>query len=169
MLFYYQCLLFNIYTIFMRLIVNIPAYNEEKCIGECIDCAVHNSGGRFFEIIVVDNASTDKTREVAEKKDVRVITETRKGVQFARERLEGLYLTIIADGKSAAYVEYLYLMSARLGFFHYGGRELECLHVIFEIIALASDVKTDALYDKPGFKCLYYKIDRLARMRSEFR
>lgn len=65
----------------------IPAYNEEKYIGDCLDYAIKNSNGKFFEIIVVDNASTDKTVEILKKyKDVRVIREEHKGVSKARQR-----------------------------------------------------------------------------------
>ncbi len=65
----------------------IPAYNEEKYIGECLSYAIKNSHGRFFEIIVIDNASTDKTAEIARAMPgVRVVEEERKGLTFARQR-----------------------------------------------------------------------------------
>ena len=53
----------------------IPAYNEEKYIGECLTSILENSGPEVKEIIVIDNGSTDSTRAVAEKYGVRVITE----------------------------------------------------------------------------------------------
>ncbi len=65
----------------------IPAYNEEKYIGLCLESAIRNSNGKFFEIIVVDNASTDKTSEVAGSfAGVRVIREEKKGLTIARQR-----------------------------------------------------------------------------------
>jgi glycosyltransferase involved in cell wall biosynthesis len=65
----------------------IPAYNEEKYIGECLEYAIKNSHGGFSEIIVVDNASTDKTREVAlQYAGVKVVREDRKGLTRARQR-----------------------------------------------------------------------------------
>lgn len=65
----------------------IPAYNEEKYIGTCVEYAIKNSGGKFFEIIVVDNNSFDRTKEIAEKiKGVRVVCEKKKGVMWARQR-----------------------------------------------------------------------------------
>ena len=64
----------------------IPAYNEEKYIGKCLDSVI-SSGSKFFEIVVIDNGSTDKTREVVESyRNVRIITEEKKGVMFARQR-----------------------------------------------------------------------------------
>jgi len=65
----------------------IPAYNEEKYIGECLDSVFDNSNNLLSEIIVVDNASTDNTKLIAEKrKNVKVICELEKGVMKARQR-----------------------------------------------------------------------------------
>ncbi|OGY64334.1 MAG: hypothetical protein A3B92_00060 [Candidatus Harrisonbacteria bacterium RIFCSPHIGHO2_02_FULL_42_16] len=64
----------------------IPAYNEEKSIGDCLDYAIANSSGKFMEIIVIDNASSDRTRAIAESKGVTVISEAKKGVMRARQR-----------------------------------------------------------------------------------
>jgi len=64
----------------------IPAYNEEKYIGDCLD-SIFASGAKFFEIIVVDNGSFDRTKEIAEKyQNVRVVNEKKSGVMFARQR-----------------------------------------------------------------------------------
>ncbi len=70
-----------------KITLAIPAYNEEKYIGQCLDYAIKNSDGGFFEILVIDNASTDKTSEVASKyPGVRVIREEKKGLTRARQR-----------------------------------------------------------------------------------
>ena len=62
------------------------AYNEEKYIGLCLDSIIKSSNN-FFEIIVVDNNSTDKTKEIASSyNDVSVISESKAGVMFARQR-----------------------------------------------------------------------------------
>jgi glycosyltransferase involved in cell wall biosynthesis len=45
--------------------VIVPARNEEACLGDCLASLVSQSGVRF-EIIVVDDHSTDRTREIAE-------------------------------------------------------------------------------------------------------
>jgi len=70
----------------MKISLVIPAHNEESYIGSCIEHAIRNSKGKLHEIIVVDNASTDKTREVAESKGVKVVYEGKKGTNAARER-----------------------------------------------------------------------------------
>ena len=65
----------------------ICAYNEEKYIGDCLDYAIRNGNGKFLEILVIDNNSTDKTKEIAEKyPGVRVIFEREKGLTRARQR-----------------------------------------------------------------------------------
>jgi glycosyltransferase involved in cell wall biosynthesis len=55
--------------------VIIPARNEEACLGDCLQSLVAQSG-LAFEIIVVDDHSIDRTREIASsfsKEQVRVI------------------------------------------------------------------------------------------------
>ena len=70
-----------------RISLVIPAYNEEKYIGECLDHVLRNSDGVFHEIIVIDNASSDRTGEIASGfPGVRVVRETNKGLTWARQR-----------------------------------------------------------------------------------
>ncbi len=71
----------------MKLSFVIPAYNEEKQIGQCLDSILREmkTGDYDVEIIVVNNASTDRTREVvAQYKEVRIVDERRKGIVWAR-------------------------------------------------------------------------------------
>lgn len=71
----------------MELSLVIPAHNEEKYVGECLRRVFAVAPGTFKEIIVVDNASTDKTAEIARAfPGVTVVAESRKGTNFARER-----------------------------------------------------------------------------------
>ena len=57
----------------LQLSVIIPARNEEASLGDCLESLVGQSGVEF-EIIVVNDYSTDRTREIAEKySKVRVI------------------------------------------------------------------------------------------------
>ncbi len=70
----------------MRISLVIPAYNEEAYLGGCLD-SVLASGAKFHEIIVIDNASTDRTAEVAAARPgVRVVHEPTKGLLAARQR-----------------------------------------------------------------------------------
>jgi len=70
-----------------KLSVIIPAHNEEKYVGDCLKSVLENAPFDILEIIVVDNASTDKTAEVAGKfPKVKVVFEPKKGSNYARER-----------------------------------------------------------------------------------
>lgn len=54
--------------------VIVPARNEEACLGDCLRSLLAQDGVAF-EIIVVDDGSTDRTREIAESfSGVRVIS-----------------------------------------------------------------------------------------------
>lgn len=68
----------------MKISVVIAAYNEEKSIGNCLD-NILNQTKKPYEIIVVDNNSTDKTAEVLKKyKNVKVVFEKKQGIIPAR-------------------------------------------------------------------------------------
>ena len=52
----------------------VPARNEERCLGACLESLL-GQAGVSFEVIVADDGSTDRTRAIAESYDgVRVIT-----------------------------------------------------------------------------------------------
>jgi len=59
----------------LSLSIIVSAYNEEKYIGECLECILKNSGPEVTEVILIDNASTDTTKSIAESYGVRVIAE----------------------------------------------------------------------------------------------
>lgn len=65
--------------------VVIPAKNEEKYITACVESIQKQQGSFCIEIIVVDNQSTDKTREIAFGLGTRVISEPIAGVGRARK------------------------------------------------------------------------------------
>ncbi len=58
----------------MKIVVTIPAYNEEKTIGKVIEdiMRVMHSNKYNFEIIVVDDGSKDKTAEIAKNSGAKV-------------------------------------------------------------------------------------------------
>ncbi len=67
-----------------KISVIIPARNEEKYIESCIR-SVKSQDFSDYEIIVVDNGSTDKTSEIAKKLGANVVFEPRVGLPQARE------------------------------------------------------------------------------------
>lgn len=66
----------------------VPAYNEEASIARLLESLAQQTTRKPFEVIVVNNASTDRTREIAEKfsqrLNLRVIDEPQKGRGAAR-------------------------------------------------------------------------------------
>lgn len=70
----------------LKISLVIPAYNEEKYIGACLEHAIASSQNRFHEIIVVDNNSSDRTAAIAGAiPGVRVVRESQKGITHARQ------------------------------------------------------------------------------------
>jgi glycosyltransferase involved in cell wall biosynthesis len=71
----------------MKVSFSIPAYNEEAIIGKCIESVLAEiqRSGVPAEIVVINNASTDRTRDVASQyPGVRVVDEMEKGLTRAR-------------------------------------------------------------------------------------
>lgn len=73
----------------MKISFVIPAHNEERQLPECLDTIMRELDGAPIEteVVVVDNASTDRTAEVAGRyPGVRVVAEPHKGIVWARTR-----------------------------------------------------------------------------------
>ncbi len=72
----------------MQITFVVPAYNEEAYLGRCLEAILAQTADApdDFEIIVVNNASTDGTGALAASFDrVKVVEEPRKGLTFARQ------------------------------------------------------------------------------------
>lgn len=81
----------------------IPIYNSKDYLGECLE-SVFAQTIQDFELIVVDDGSTDGSREVAEQyqkqhKNLHIITQSNHGQGYARnraiEKASGKYLLFI--------------------------------------------------------------------------
>ena len=75
----------------MKISLIICAHNEELWLRMCLAHALQNKIPELFEVIVIDNASTDKTAEIAQSfvsvfPFVRVVREEEKGLTKARAR-----------------------------------------------------------------------------------
>ena len=66
--------------------VVIPAFNEEKYLRSCLEALEKQTCKSNFEIIVVNNNSTDKTSKIAKKFGAKVILEKKQGNTFALKR-----------------------------------------------------------------------------------
>jgi glycosyltransferase involved in cell wall biosynthesis len=70
----------------MKISVIIPAFNEEKYLDKTLE-AILAQDHPDFEVIVVDNGSTDRTSEIAGSfAKVKVLHESRRGTMWACER-----------------------------------------------------------------------------------
>jgi glycosyltransferase involved in cell wall biosynthesis len=79
----------------------IPAYNAEKTLTLCLESIKRlQYPQNLIEVILVDNNSTDRTKEISKHFDVFYVLEERQGRSEARNR--GLS---IASGKYAAFVD----------------------------------------------------------------
>jgi len=58
--------------------VILPTRNEEEALGDTVD-AIPRGWCKDLEIMIVDGSSTDRTREIALEKGIRVHLEPRKG------------------------------------------------------------------------------------------
>ncbi len=71
----------------MKISIVIPAYNEEKYLGACLENALKNKTSEVEEIIVVDNNSTDHTAQIAQQfPEVKLLKEEKPGTNNARQR-----------------------------------------------------------------------------------
>jgi glycosyltransferase involved in cell wall biosynthesis len=67
----------------MNISVIIPAHNEEKFLRKCLE-SLQKQTEKPFEIIVVDNNSTDRTAAIAREFGAKVVAEKQQGISFAR-------------------------------------------------------------------------------------
>lgn len=98
--------------------VIVCTYNREKYLGESLQClALQNLSKDLYEIILVNNRSTDKTEQICKRfseenpnLDFRYCTEERAGLSFARN--SGIYeargeLIVFLDDDAMADEQYL--------------------------------------------------------------
>lgn len=81
--------------------VIVPAYNVENYIEECIESILNQDTEYTFEIIVVNDGSTDKTLEIIQKYDkkINIISQKNQGVSHARnvalDNSKGKYIMFV--------------------------------------------------------------------------
>lgn len=92
-------------------LIIIPAYNEEENIGRFLDSLEISQVVKHADILVVNDASKDRTAEIAEKKGVKVITQIynmgygaalQLGYKYASENNYQYVLQLDADGQHDA-------------------------------------------------------------------
>lgn len=138
----------------VALSVIVPAYNEEFCLAACVEAALAelavNAARGPFEIIVVDNGSTDRTAEIAGGfPGVRIVVEPRKGLTRARQR--GLQE---AGGAILAYVDADTRMPRG-----WIGRILDAFDTNDQVVCVSGPyVYYDVTFGKAAFVRLYWRF-----------
>lgn len=65
----------------------VPSYNEEKYLPNCLRTIANQKIPKNeYEVIVVDNNSTDKTSQIAKKFGAKIIKEKKQGYVFALQK-----------------------------------------------------------------------------------
>ena len=85
----------------------IPNYNEEKYIKRCLDSIFNQTMNKGkYEVIVIDDGSTDKSIEIIKQYDVKLLNSNRLGAGGARNKgldiASGNYI-ILLDGDDYLY------------------------------------------------------------------
>jgi len=95
----------------------IPAFNEETNIVRCIWSLANQVTRYNYEIIVVDNNSTDRTAEYLEKMNIKSFKQTLQGSgpsrKLGQEKANGYYI-LLADADSVYPKEWVELMISKL-------------------------------------------------------
>src|SRR4030042_4934425 len=66
--------------------VVIPAYNEEAYLLSCLESIKNQDYAAEYEVIVVDNASTDNTAKIARDWGAEVVYESKRSPACARQK-----------------------------------------------------------------------------------
>jgi len=64
----------------------IPAFNEQEFIGDTLDALTNNPASLSYEIVVVDNGSTDMTTKIALDKGVKVVSLLEGSISAVRNK-----------------------------------------------------------------------------------
>ncbi len=93
----------------MKLVIQIPAWNEEECLGEAIAALPRDIAGfDEIEVVVVDDGSTDRTSEIAHGAGAQVVrlpvhrglaVAFAAGIDAALERSADVIVNTDADGQ----------------------------------------------------------------------
>ena len=91
----------------------IPVYNVEKYLKKCLE-SIKNQSYKDYEVIIVNDGSTDKSKDILDEYDYKVINQKNQGLSVARnngvKKAKGKYLIFVDsdDYIEKDYVEVLY-------------------------------------------------------------
>lgn len=81
----------------------IPVYNSEKYLKECLDSIFYNETSYTYEVIVVNDGSTDSSARILEsynRKELIILTQENKGLAAARN-----HALDVAQGEYVAFID----------------------------------------------------------------
>ncbi|MCX6787359.1 MAG: glycosyltransferase family A protein [Candidatus Kaiserbacteria bacterium] len=151
----------------MKISFVIPAYNEENYIADCLQSVLHATADKPYltEIVVVNNASTDRTAEIARQfPGVCVVDESRKGLTRARQKgFESTTGELIANIDSDVRLPIDWLDKAFAEFERCP--ELVCLSgpFVYHDLSLLHRLITKMFY---GLGFIFYRLNRLFTRRG---
>lgn len=88
----------------------VPAFNEDDYVADCVESILSQETDKDFEVIVVDNRSTDRTAEVAREAGASVVECPTRGIYAARNkgaREAGGGLLVFVDADTTLEPNYL--------------------------------------------------------------
>jgi GT2 family glycosyltransferase len=72
---------------YSKISIVVPVYNGEKTISQCLDSLLQlNYPREYLEIIIVDNNSTDHTKDIIKEYPVQYLFEKKRSISQARNR-----------------------------------------------------------------------------------
>ena len=85
------------------LMIAVPVYNGEKYVKKCIDSLLNQETKYTYEIVIVNDGSTDETANILKEYEsnniVRIITQANKGLSAARNKalkcITGKYVLLV--------------------------------------------------------------------------
>src|ERR1035437_9558794 len=92
---------------------------------------------------------------------------TTAGVDFPGQHVERLHGMVVGYREAATNVEDLDLMAAGAGLVHDGRRDIQRLHEIVEVGALAPDVEAQSFHLQPDSKGFQDQVHRLTGVTAE--
>ena len=76
----------------------IPVYNVEKYLKKCLE-SIKNQSYKDYEVIIVNDGSTDKSKDILDEYDYKVINQKNQGLSVARnngvKKAKGEYLIFV--------------------------------------------------------------------------